>query len=86
MYLPRPSIPRGLPPSDDPRLRFERLIPLHVVLHILSVEKESASGEGSGGGGGGLVPRQPLRPRLAVVRERVTDAATRNDEIFGVEI
>ena len=61
----------------------ERL-PVDVVLHVLSVEKESASGEGSGGGG--LIPRRPSHPRLAVVRERVTDTATRNDEIFGVEI
>ena len=58
--------------------------PLIVVLPIPPAEKESPSGVGSGLGG--LVAGQPSHPRLAVVRKRLTDATSRDDEICRVEI
>ena len=65
---------------------LECLPPPAAVLPLLPAGKESASGVGPDGGiGVGLVLRQPLHPRLAVVRKRVADAASRYDEIFGVE-
>ena len=80
-YLPRPSIPRGLLPLDYSCLMFGHLTPLTIEIHILTPKKESASGAR-----GSLLIRQPSEPRPAVVRERVTDAALRDDEIFRERI
>ena len=82
-YLPWPGIPHGLSPSDDPCLMSDRLSPLAFVVPIdpRPGEKQSAFG-----GGVALLPQPPRHPRLAVICERVTNAASRDNKLFRNKI